>query len=342
MTKALLSWKPYLALLTVYLIWGTTAGSIKLGVDTLPSALLPCVRFTLAGMLLVAFCLLKGERVPSRQDLKTQGIIGLLLFLGGNSIICWTVKYVTTGFSGILVATTPLWMVGLSAVLPPREKIPFLSLVGLFIGFLGMAVLLSPQLTHLGNTSSIFWLCLAGLLLMTFSWSLGSIYARKYPSQTSLLMSVGLQNLAAGLALIPVCLLTIHDWSAIQPSPKSALALVYLVLMGTMTATPCYMYVLQTMPVSVSSTFAYVTPVLTLIFGCIFLGEPISQTMIVGASIILAGVILVQYINYRWVAQRQTLAARAEAMSEQQPGRSLQPQISPSAPQELHEGVSVQ
>jgi drug/metabolite transporter (DMT)-like permease len=307
MTPKLLSWKPYLALLTVYLIWGTTAGCIKLGIDTIPSALLPCLRFTLAGILLVAFCLMRGEHFPSRQDLKTHSIVGLLLFLGGNSIICWTVKYITTGFSGILVATTPLWMVGLSALLPPREKIPFLSLVGLVIGFIGMAVLLSPQLIHINRTSPVFWLCIVGLLIMTFCWSLGSIYSRKFPAKTSLLMSVGLQNLVAGLALIPICLLTIHDWTAIQPSLKSVVALVYLVLMGTMTATPCYLYVLQTMSVSVSSTFAYVTPVITLIFGCLFLGEPIGFTMIVGAAIILAGVILVQYINYRWVTQRQNL-----------------------------------
>lgn len=308
MTQKLLSWKPYLALLTVYLIWGTTAGTIKLGVDTLPPALLPCLRFTLAGVLLVAFCLLKGERLPNRQEMKTHFIIGQLLFLGGNSIICWTVKYVSTGFGGILVATTPLWMVWLSSILPPREKIPMLSLVGIVIGFIGMAILLSPQLTHLGHTSGIFWLCIVCLLAMTFSWSLGSIYARKHATASSLLMSVGLQNLFAGLALIPICMATIHDWAAIQPSPKSALALAYLVLFGTMTATPCYLYVVKTMPVSVSSTFAYVTPVLTLIFGWLFLAEPITPTMMIGAAVILAGVILVQYINRQWVAQKQSLA----------------------------------
>lgn len=312
MTQKLLSWKPYLALLTVYLIWGTTAGTIKLGVDTMPPALLPCLRFTLAGLLLVAFCLLKGERFPDWRETKTHFIIGQLLFFGGNSIICWTVKYVSTGFGGILVATTPLWMVWLSSILPPREKIPVLSLVGIVIGFIGMAILLSPQLIHPGHTSAIFWVCIVCLLAMTFSWSLGSIYARKHATTSSLLMSVGLQNLFAGLALIPVCMATIHNWASIQPSPKSVIALAYLVLMGTMTATPCYLYVVKTMPVSVSSTFAYVTPVLTLIFGWLFLGEAITPTMLVGATVILAGVILVQYINRHWVAQKQSQAAREQ------------------------------
>lgn len=309
MTQKLLSWKPYLALLTVYLVWGTTAGTIKLGVATLPPALLPCLRFTLAGILLVAFCLLKGERLPNWPELKKHFIIGILLFFGGNSIICWTVKYVSTAFGGILVATTPLWMVWLSSILPPREKIPMLSLAGILIGFLGMAILLSPQLIHPAHTTSMFWICIICLLLMTFSWSFGSIYARKHTTTSSLLMSVGLQNLFAGLAMLPVCWATIPNWNTIHPSPMSVGALAYLVLFGTITATPCYLYVVKTMPVSVSSTFAYVTPVLTMMFGWLFLAEPVTNTMIIGASVILAGVILVQYINRNWASQKRATQA---------------------------------
>jgi drug/metabolite transporter (DMT)-like permease len=308
------SWKPYLALLTVYLIWGTTAGFIRLGVDTIPSALLPCLRFNLAGITLIIFCLLKGEPFPKLSDLKIHLIVGMFLFFGGNSIVCWTVKYLTTGFSGILVATTPLWMVWLSSILPPREKIPGLSLVGLFIGFIGMAILLSPQLTHLDHTSTTFWLCIIGLLIMTFCWSYGSIYARKHATSTSLLMSVGLQNLFAGLALIPVCMATIPHWNAIHPSGMSLFALAYLVMLGTITATPCYLYVVHTMPVSVSSTFAYVTPVLALMFGHLFLAEPVTLTMIVGAAIILAGVILVQYMNRQYAVSPRPVPANCPAL----------------------------
>jgi drug/metabolite transporter (DMT)-like permease len=304
MTQKINTWKPYLAQHAVYLIWGTTAGTIRLGVDTFPPALLPCVRFLLAGFLLVLFCLLKGERLPNRVDLTKHMITGLLLFFGGNTIICWTLKYVTSSFGGILVATTPFWMVWLSSVLPPREKIPTMSLVGIGIGFIGMLVLLSPKVTHLTETSPAFWISIVALLLMTFFWSLGSIYARRHNTDSSLLMSVGFQNIFAGLALVPVCFATIPDWSTVHPSGQSYFALGYLVLMGTIVATPCYLYVVKHLPVSVSSTFAYVTPVLTLAFGGFFLGEPVTPTMILGAAIILSGVILVQYINRHWAAQR--------------------------------------
>jgi len=304
MKQKLAIWKPYLALLTVYLIWGTTAGMIRLGVDTIPPSMLPCLRFLLAGTLLIVLCLLKGEPFPDRQTLKTHLITGLLLFFGGNSIICWTLKYVSTSFGGILVATTPFWMIWLSSVFPPREKIPGKSLVGIAIGFVGMIILLSPKVISLNETSPMFWLCIVGLLLMTFFWALGSIYARKNQTQSSLFMSVGFQNLFAGLALLPICINSVPDWSAVHPSGQSIAALAYLIIMSTMIATPCYLYVVKHLPVSVSSTFAYVTPVLTIAFGSIFLGETITPSMILGAVVILSGVILVQYMNRNWAASK--------------------------------------
>lgn len=311
MKRAMLSWKPYAALLTVYLIWGTTAGVIRLGVDTIPPAVLPCLRFLLAGLLLTSYCLLKGEPLPNREDFKVHTIIGMLLFFGGNSIVCWTVQHVATSFSGVLVATTPFWMVWLSSLMPPREKIPLLSLIGIVIGFIGMIILLSPQLTHMGATSPVFWWCIGGLMLMSFSWALGSIYARKHTTSSSLLMSVGVQNLVAGVALIPVCMATIDNWQAIHPSMTSLVSLAYLVLFGTVTATPCYLYVVKTMPVSISSTFAYVSPVIAMFFGGIFLDEPITRNMIVGAAVILSGVILVQYINMKKTALQNPVVSTA-------------------------------
>lgn len=303
MSERLSAWKPYLALLAVYVIWGTTTGAIRLGVDSIPSAVLPCARFLLAGGLLTSFCLLKGDRLPNRKDFKTHAIIAFLLFFAGNSIVCWTVKHMTTGFGSVLVATTPLWMTLLSAILPPRERIPGLSLLGILIGFAGMLILLSPQLTHLNHTTAVFWLCMAGLAVMTFCWALGSIYVRKHATGDSLLMSVGIQNLLAGLMLLPVCGWSVPDWSAIHPTAASVTALFYLVFFGTIVATPCYFYVLKALPVSVSSTFAYVTPVITVLFGAAFLSETVTPTMVTGAVVILSGVALVQFMNRQWTGK---------------------------------------
>jgi putative acetyltransferase len=308
-------WKAWAALLTVYLIWGTTVGCIKIGGETIPVAMLPCVRFFMAGFLIVAGCLIKGERLPDWKTLRTHLIIGTLLFVGGNAWVSWTVQHISTGLSGLTVATTPFWMIFLSSLIPPREKVPGLALIGIAIGFVGMLVLLLPQLTHMQNTSPLFWLSILAQIAITFCWSLGSIYARKHSTGTSLMMSVGLQNLLAGFVLIPFMLLGVHDWQAVHPSFKSLAALAYLILCGSILAMPCYMYVLQTMPVSVASTFAYVTPVITVIVGALFLGEPVTPTTAIGAAIILCAVFVVQLVNQRQTILKNQLAKMERSLA---------------------------
>lgn len=306
-----------MALVAVYIIWGTTFGAIHIGVESMPWAFLPLVRFGIAGLLLLVFCLLRGEKLPAWRDIRINIVSGLLIFLGGNSAVCWAVKHMSTGLGGLMVATTPFWMLWLASILPPKEKITPTALLGLIIGFIGMVVLLSPNFIHLESTSPMFWMGILVMLVNTFCWSLGAIYIRKHPTrQSSLLMNVALQNLAAGLTLIPVCFLTIPDWHAIHPTSQSLVALAYLILVGSAAATPCYLYTLKTLPVAVSSTFAYVTPVLTVIFGWLFLGEAITPTIFVGSTIILSGVLVVQ-----WVGQRQALPPKTSASLSE----SLQP-----------------
>ncbi len=290
--------KAYAALFTVYLIWGTTLASMHIGVETIPVLLLPPIRFLMAGFLLVGFSLLRGEKLPSPLEIRNHFIIGLLLFIGGNTVVTWALQYVSTGMAGLLVATTPFCMVTLSALIPPREKISTGAMSGILLGFSGMIILLWPQLTHPMKVNFHFWLAVVAMLSTTFFWSLGSILVRKLPTRSSLLMSVGMQNLLAGLTLTPVAV-ALTPQLAFTPSPKSVAALCYLVLFGTITATPCYLYVMRHLSVSVASTFAYVTPVVTVIVGALLLDEKITPLTALGAVVILSGVAVVQYMNHR-------------------------------------------
>jgi drug/metabolite transporter (DMT)-like permease len=314
MSSVVKPWKAYAALLIVYLVWGTTLGFIRIGVNTLPWALLPCIRFLTAGLLLTGFSLLHGERLPQAAEMKKHAIAGGLLFFAGNSMVCWAVKHISTGLGGLMVATTPFWMVWLSSVLPPRERVSPMAMIGISIGFIGMMILLSPQWMQPSHSSLLFWLSVLVAILNTFFWSLGSIYVRKNPTPASLLMTVGLQNLFGGLLLLPVCAWTIPDWRAVHWSASAIVAILYLILMGTVLAMPCYLYVLRQMPVSVSSTFAYVTPVITVFFGWLFLREGLTPLTLVGMVVILIGVIVVQWVN-QYQAQIRLAESRPQSSS---------------------------
>ncbi len=189
-------------------------------------------------------------------------------------------------------------MIGLAAITPPKETITRIVALGLLIGFIGILVLLSPKLLIPLKLTGAFWPSIISLILMSFFWASGSIYARKHASRIPLLMSVGIQNAFAGLLLMPVCYLTIQPFH-VEPSTSSIIALLYLIVFGTMISIPCYQYVLKHLPVSLASTFAYVTPVLTVLFGWVFLGEELAMTTVIGMGIILLGVGLVQQQTLR-------------------------------------------
>lgn len=304
-------WKAYGALFLIYIIWGTTFGAIHIGVQTIPPGVFVCMRFLIAGVLLLSLCLFSGERWPTRADLKTHFWIGVWLFFAGNAVVCWAIQHIPTGLGATLTATNPFWMLWLSSLLPPQEKIPANAYLGLLIGFAGLLLLLAPQLAKPMAISPTFWLSVVSIMLMGFCWSLGSIYARKNSTQTSLLMGVGFQNLFAGLMLVPICLL-FPETFMFQGTPASWMALAYLIVMGTMVAITCYLYALPRLPIPVIGTIAYVTPVITMAFGWLFLNEHMPSISLLGAMVVLAGVIVVQQCQHRLPQSKAVSAATAE------------------------------
>jgi drug/metabolite transporter (DMT)-like permease len=285
-------------LLTVYLIWGTTFGAIRMGVSSCPPFLLICTRFLLAGILTILYCLVTEKQIPSGRDIRRNSLIGLLIFFGGNTAVSWAVQYIPTGLVSTLTATTPVFMNILASAVPPYEPVKMSTWWGLLTGFIGIVFLVLPKLLHPVEISFHFWVSIFAVLGMAFFWACGSIYARVKPAKCSLLMSVGIQSFAAGLALIPIVLTTMPSTTIIPTllhmTPLSLWALVFLVFFGSILATPCYLHVLKTFPVSISSTFAYVTPIISTIFGFFFLKETVSLFSVIGMAIIFSGVLLIQ------------------------------------------------
>ncbi len=288
------SFKDSLALMVVYAVWSTTFFAIHVGVETFPAQTFACARFLLTGILLLPWCFWGEGKRPNWATIKTHCLIGLLLWVMGNAVVCWAAKAIPTGLGAMLIAVTPFWMTWLSQFIPPKAKVRPLTWLGLFLGFAGLVILLSPKLGHPTDFSHVFWLSVASLIVMSFFWALGSLLARQVNTgESSILMGVGLQNLFAGLCLLPLCFILPGSFN-FHPSGASILSLLYLSVVSSILTNYCYMLVLQRFPVSVAGTFAYVTPPISVMIGALFLHETITSSFMSGSLFILLGVMVIQ------------------------------------------------
>lgn len=287
------SMRAYVALVVLYFVWGTTLAAMRIGIESFPPSTLIFVRYLMGGVILLLFCLARGEAFPAWQSMKRDFMVGFLIFFAGNTFIYFALQYIPTGIAGLIMATAPFFLVSLATWIPPREEITGSSWAGLLIGFLGMGVLFVPKLVTPEGISAPFILSVAGLFIMNFFWALGSIVAKRHPNRVSLLMSIGIQNIFAGLMALAAAFF-IPGGLAFEPSLPSTLALVYLIMMGTFIGIPCFFTCLKELPIALAGTPTYVAPIITIFVGALLFGEVITAEALIAAALIITGVIVVQ------------------------------------------------
>ena len=274
------------ALAAVYVLWGSTYLAIDLAVETLPSFLMLAVRFFIAGALLYVLSSRGAERarlVHWRSALAVGG--ALLLF--GNGGVAYAVQHVDTGVVALIVGSVPLWMAVLDRVVYGQRLAPA-AVAGLVLGFGGIAFLARPS----GDGS------LAGLvvvLLGSLAWAAGSLYARKAPAPANALQGASMQMLAGAalLALVGVGSGELGQLDLGAVSTSSWLALVYLIILGSLVGFSAYIWLLKVAPTHLVGTYAYVNPVVAVLLGSLWLGEPITPTILIGGAAIVVAVALI-------------------------------------------------
>jgi drug/metabolite transporter (DMT)-like permease len=302
--------KKHLALLsylTVCIVWGSTYLAIRVGVTDMPFMLFAGIRFTAAGSLILILSRLCRMPFPAtRQGLLTQILIGLLLLFVSNGLICWAEQWLESGMTALLVAATPLFMASIDNILPGGQRTSPLGWCGLFIGFGGVAALVSPGF---GLEGYIFPAMLA-VLGASLVWSVGSVWLRRRPAGGSLLPSVGLQMLTAGIAFLFLAALS-GNFSLAGASPKGLAALLYLIFIGSILAYSAFIYMIKIFPAAKAGTYAYINPVVAVILGALILREEVALRTVLGAAVILGGVVLVQF-------SKVSPAAKAPAQPKQE------------------------
>jgi len=304
-----------IAFATVYLVWGSTYFFIQVAVQKLPPMMLGAFRFLSAGMLLLAWCIIRGEGIGTRGQIKTATITGLLLLLVGTGAVIWSEKWLPSSLVAILVSSSPFWFVLLD--FPKwKENLTNRSIIaGLIFGFIGVNLMFAEKLAEAfrlsGNRNEVIGLCI--LLIGTISWSGGSLYS-KYRASGSTNIASSWQMLAAGLAFA-LGSLFLREWQGFEWTGVSTgawLSLLYLVIFGSLAAYSAYVWLLRVRPAAQVSTYAYVNPLIAVLLGSVFAGEHMTFLQVCGLVVILGGVLMINLAKYRNERNRGTDSQQGE------------------------------
>jgi drug/metabolite transporter (DMT)-like permease len=281
------------AFAAVYIIWGSTYLGIRIAIESIPPFLMAGTRFLIAGSILYLIARIKSKEKLTLKHWRSGLIIGGLLLLGGNGGVVWAEQFVPSGLTALLVSTVPIWIIIMNWVLPNGEKISLKTVIGVFLGFIGLFVLVNPQdLTKSGGVDLIG----AGVLLFaTFTWAIGSIYSNQAELPKSKIMTVAIEMISGGLLLFIFSFITgdAAKFSLESVSMRSIFSLIYLVLFGSIVAFTAYMWLLEAAGPAKATTYAYVNPVVALLLGWFFADEIITVEIVIAMIIILTAVALI-------------------------------------------------
>lgn len=291
----------YAAFAIVCVVWGTTYLAIAIALETVPPLLLTGTRFLAAGLIMLAVARVRGERIPTdRRTLANLALIGFLMVGIGNLAVVWAELYVPSGIAALLVATAPFWMTIIEMFRSSGERVSLQGGIGMAIGFLGVALLVTPRGSG-GTLSTGFLLGALAIQVGGICWQLGSAHGKYNLKHVPLLSSAALQMLFGG-GIVTVFGLAAGEASRFVLTPRTFGALLYLTIFGSVIAYSAYVFALAHMSTTHTSLYAYVNPVVAVFLGWLILSEPLTWVSIVAMVVILAGVALVQTAGWRRAA----------------------------------------
>jgi len=277
--------KVWIALGTVYLIWGSTYLGIKLAGETIPPMFAVGTRFLAAGLLMSLFTVWRrggGVFRVSRAAVGSCILVGALL-PGANAILFVAERHVPTGLAALIIGAVPLWIVLLRTLTGDRP--PRVALLAVVVGFCGLAILVRP------SGGAPLWallLCVCSSVM----WATGSFLSGRLPLPEDVFAATSLEMLAGGAILLPIGLATTSPHPA-DFSARSIFGWVYLVTFGSLVGYTAYVWLLDNAPLGTVATYAYVNPVVAIALGAVVLGESLTWSIAVGAVLVLACVALV-------------------------------------------------
>jgi len=302
------------ALVTVYIVWGSTFIALAIVIRDLPPFLAMSVRHLVAGTVLLLFALPRGDRTGDRigrSQIVAAFIFGGLLFVTGHGLLAWSQQTVPAGVAALLVGTIPIWMALFDRV-AFGKRLAGTAYIGIAVGFVGLAFLFDPF-----GGGSVDRVGALVIVASAMCWAVGSLYSRGAPLPKRPLVSAGLASLCGGILLVGYSVVSGEIGEATWTT-DALLALAYLIVAGSFVGFTCYVWLLRVAPISLVSTYAYVNPIVAVVLGWLILGEEITAQMAVAGAAVVVSVAVILRSGNRSL----------------EPGRGLfsrQPAVAPSA-----------
>ncbi|WP_414164146.1 drug/metabolite exporter YedA [Superficieibacter sp. BNK-5] len=282
------------ALFALYIIWGSTYFAISIGVKSWPPLLMAGVRFSAAGVLLMAYLLITGHKLPALRPILNAALIGVLLLAVGNGFVTIAEhQHVPSGIAAVMVATVPLFTLCFSRFFGIATR--KLEWLGIAIGLAGIILLNSG-----GNLNGNPWGAVL-ILIGSVSWAFGSVYGSRIELPVGM-MAGAIEMLAAGIVLLAASFLTGEKLTA-MPGLSGFLAVGYLAIFGSVIAINAYMYLIRNVTPAIATSYAYVNPVVAVLLGTGFGGERLSSVEWLALGVIIFAVVLVTLGKYLFPAR---------------------------------------
>jgi drug/metabolite transporter (DMT)-like permease len=248
-------WKILLAFAIIYFIWGSTFLAIRVGVHEVPPFLLASMRFSVAGLVLCGWMLMRGERSPSLRQWASASAMAVLIFVLDYGLLFWAEQRVPSGIAAVVLTSSSLRLSG-----APIDRVGAIALI-----------------------------------IASVTWSIASALSRKLPLPESKVMSSGAQMLAGGLllAVASASLGEFRGFHPAVVSTGAWLALLYLIVAGSIIGFTAYVWLLHHESPTKVGTYAYVNPLVAVVVGYFFAGEALGLRTVVGTLCVLTSVIVI-------------------------------------------------
>ncbi len=288
--------KALFALGLVCFFWGTTWIASKIAVQRMPALQMAGIRQLIGGLFYVLFFVFRKAKFPAKKDWGPILILSFLNFILSNALSTWGVKYISAGLASIIGAIFPLWIVVIG--LFSKESIfSSKAIIGLLLGFSGVCIIFYDHLSDFLNADFRFGIFLS--LTATWTWAFGTLYTKKHAVHFNPYFSLGLQMMISGIGLTGFSQLTNLAIPLSEIPWEAWAAIAYLVIFGSIIAFAAYLYALQNLKTEQVSIYAYINPMVAVLFGWILFQEKITAFIAIGGLVTLYGVYIVNKAQKR-------------------------------------------